>query len=98
MGKVNERDIERILDMVGLGEKKDLFIIISRWEEIVGKLISSRTKVLDLTEDGILLVEVNNSTWLTELRFMSYEILKKIREETGKEIKFIRFKIRRNSH
>lgn len=69
------------------------YSLFSRWPEIVGTKIASKSRPA-LWREETLVVEVQNSVWLTELRMMEPEILEKIRGACPEiAIKKIRFTI-----
>lgn len=54
------------------------YSFFAQWPEIVGAKIASKSRPA-LWREETLVVEVENSVWLTELRMMEPEILEKIR-------------------
>jgi hypothetical protein len=65
---------------------------ILRWREIVGEQIARQAQPESL-KNGVLLVLVQNSVWLSQLRFMAEELQKKLnRELASHEIKEIHFR------
>lgn len=55
------------------------YSLFTQWPDLVGETIA-RHAVPKIWRGDVLVVEVSNSAWLTELRMMEDDILKKIRE------------------
>ena len=59
-------------------------IVLQRtWERAVGEAVSKKTKPLSF-DDGVLSVEVADSSWAPELKKMSAELIAKINQALGK--------------
>ncbi|RRD35592.1 DUF721 domain-containing protein [Leucobacter sp. OH2974_COT-288] len=56
--------------------------ICRRWEEIVGPQVAARTKILYL-EDGVITVQAQSQTWVTELRRLRGQIVANINDRYG---------------
>ncbi len=84
-------EVAKYLRASGLDEKIDAASVIPLWAEKVGPKIASVTTPLH-TGEGTLVVAVQSSAWLMELRLMEREIVKRINEgkRTGR-IERIRF-------
>ena len=60
-------------------------IVLQRtWERAVGEAVSDKTKPLAF-DDGVLSVEVADSSWAPELEKMSAELIGKVNEALGKK-------------
>jgi len=59
--------------------------LISSWEEIVGKAISSRTTRVNI-RDHILYVNLNSSVARNELMMLKEALREKLNERAGKEV------------
>jgi predicted nucleic acid-binding Zn ribbon protein len=59
--------------------------LISSWEEIVGKAISSRTSRVYI-KDHILYVNLNSSVARNELMMLKEALREKLNERAGKEV------------
>ncbi|MCA1756408.1 MAG: DUF721 domain-containing protein [Bacteroidales bacterium] len=59
--------------------------IISRWQEIAGKAIASRTTKLYI-RDGILYIHLSSSVVRSELMMMRDSIRSRMNEEAGSEL------------
>jgi len=52
--------------------------VFARWPELVGEVIADHTRPARIT-DGELVIEAESAAWVSELRWMSDEILHQIR-------------------
>lgn len=57
--------------------------VVIDWRELVGPRIAARTRPRPIQEDGILWVQVSNSSWLHQLSFLRDELLARINERYG---------------
>lgn len=65
------------LERSGLAEKVEAATVVPDWAERVGENIAQVTRPLRVSE-GVLFVAVQSSAWLTELKMMEGEILKRL--------------------
>lgn len=56
--------------------------IFARWEELVGAEVASHARPYRLRA-GVLVVEVDQPAWATQLRFLSGDLLRKVSEVAG---------------
>lgn len=70
---------------MNLGEKLGEVGVISSWEEIVGKAISSRTSKIYI-KDHVLYVHLNSSVVRNELLMLREALKEKLNEKAGCEI------------
>jgi predicted nucleic acid-binding Zn ribbon protein len=73
---VREMNMEGKLNEIGL---------ISSWEEIVGKAISSRTSKLYI-KDHVLYVHLNSSVVRNELLMLRQALMEKLNQKAGTEV------------
>ncbi|MCY0899657.1 MAG: DciA family protein [Firmicutes bacterium] len=57
-----------------------LWLLERSWADVVGDVVSQHTKLLTLTEEGILWIAVPSSVWSSELLFHKPRILARIEE------------------
>ncbi len=80
---LQEMQIERKIKEVGL---------TSEWEEVVGKIIASKTEKITI-RDGIMYVHIRSSVVKSELMMIREELVRALNEKAGEElIKGIVFK------
>ncbi|MCD6501201.1 DUF721 domain-containing protein [bacterium] len=76
--------IRRILSKSGLDKEIKKSEIFGQWPEIVGKKIASKAELVAI-EQGILFVQVSDSSWRNELSLMEGIIIAKINETFDEE-------------
>lgn len=69
--------LKQALRNTGLDQKLLRYTFVSRWEDIVGGPMASRTRP-EVIRDGVLVVRVNDSTWAQELSFYKKALLKRL--------------------
>jgi len=83
--------LEELFDSLGMQEAIAQGKVLSLWEKAVGEVVARHTWARNI-KGGILVVEVEDSSWLQELLFMKEMIREKINQLVGtqvvKEIKF----------
>lgn len=72
----------RLLHARGLDSSVTLGAIMSAWEEAVGDLVSAHARPRAL-HGSSLVVEVDDPTWATQLRFLASTILDELRRRFG---------------
>ena len=71
--------------------------IWEKWEELVGKVIASKTHP-DYVQGKTLIVSVENSVWMQELEMQKREFVRKISEmKLPFEIREIRFRLKKHT-
>jgi len=55
------------------------------WPEVVGKQIANASEAISI-KDGILTISVKNPSWKTELKYMKYDICRKLNKTLGKSV------------
>jgi predicted nucleic acid-binding Zn ribbon protein len=70
---------------MNLGEKLSEVTVISSWEEIVGKAISSRTTKIFI-KDHILYVHLNSSVVRNELLMLRESLKEQLNKKAGSEV------------
>lgn len=86
-GKEPERllaALERAATRLGAPGITTLTGVFSRWEEAVGPQIAAHARPRSLWK-GVLVVSVDQPAWGAQLRFMSGQVLARLREVVGDE-------------
>jgi predicted nucleic acid-binding Zn ribbon protein len=84
-------ELQKYLQDSGLDERMEATFAVPEWAERVGPSIAAVTVPLRVNR-GTLLVAVNTSAWLMELRLMEREILRRLNEGRQKgRIERVRF-------
>ena len=77
--------IKDYISEMNLGDKLAETSLINSWEEIVGKVISSRTSKI-YVKDNVLHVHLTSSVVRNELMMLRESLRNKLNEKAGKEI------------
>lgn len=64
---------------LGLARPDALTVIFGRWEEVVGPSLAAHVRPIGL-RDGVLFVEVDESGWATQLRYLGDDVIKRVNE------------------
>lgn len=68
--------------------------VFGRWDDAVGPMIAGNVRPVRL-EHGALLVEVVDPAWATQVRFLTDDIRRRLREEAGVEVASIEVRVKR---
>lgn len=83
--------LQKYLDKAGISEKIEAASVVPEWPQLVGEGIAGVTTPLRVS-NGVLFVAVRSSAWLSELKLMEREILRKVNADRGRgKIAAIRF-------
>lgn len=83
--------LQKYLEKAGMSEKIEAASVVPEWTQLVGDGIAAVTTPLRVS-NGVLFVAVRSSAWLSELKLMEREILRKVNAERGRgRIAAIRF-------
>ncbi|HEY0303511.1 MAG TPA: DUF721 domain-containing protein [Longimicrobiales bacterium] len=74
--KVRET-LQKYLEKAGISEKIEAAAVVPEWPQLVGDGIAAVTTPLRVSS-GVLFVAVRSSAWLSELKLMEREILRKV--------------------
>jgi len=76
--------IQAFVKEKNLQKKFDEIEVVSSWEKILGKTVSSYTEKVNLY-NGVLFVKMKSSVVKSELMMMKEDIKKRLNEEAGSE-------------
>jgi predicted nucleic acid-binding Zn ribbon protein len=83
--------LQSYLQKAGISEKIEAASVVPEWTELVGEGIAAVTTPLRVSS-GVLFVAVRSSAWLSELKLMERDILKRLNAGKAKgRISAIRF-------
>ena len=68
--------------------------VFARWEDAVGEGIASHARPVRLS-DGVLVVEVDEPGWATQLRFLEADLLTRIQAVAGPGVTRLDIRVRR---
>lgn len=74
--------VDRVMKHLNAPNPSTVQGVFSRWPELVGDVIAEHTRPARII-DGELVIEADSAAWLSELRWMSDEILNQIRTKLG---------------
>jgi len=85
--------VARLIDDGPWGKQVKELQALSRWRDMVGLQIARQAQP-EALKDGVLVVRVQNSVWLSHLRFLAEELREKLnREIPSAPIREIRFRL-----
>jgi predicted nucleic acid-binding Zn ribbon protein len=83
--------LQKYLDKAGISEKIEAASVVPEWPRLVGEGIAGVTTPLRVS-NGVLVVGVRSSAWMTELKLMEREIVNRVNaDKTRGRISGIRF-------
>ena len=76
--------VDRVMKHLDAPNPSIVEAVFSRWPELVGEVIADNVRPARIT-DGELILETDSPAWVSEMRWMSEEILNQVRTklETG---------------
>jgi predicted nucleic acid-binding Zn ribbon protein len=74
--------LEHLARRLGAPTASSLGVVFSRWEEVVGPVIAAHTAPRSLI-DGVLVVSVDQPGWATQLRYLSTDLLQRLKDVAG---------------
>jgi predicted nucleic acid-binding Zn ribbon protein len=77
--------LDKLIETKGWEEKLDEAKLPDIWLEIVGEKIGKYAKTGKF-ENGILIIITESSTWRSELKLRSEELIGRLNEKLGKEV------------
>lgn len=87
-----DRTIPSVLRQLGLDRAIEEQRLLDAWPELVDKKLAGHTRAVSL-EQGVLVVEVDNQVWMTQLRFLKGEIIRalaaRFRPGSVRDIRFV---------
>jgi predicted nucleic acid-binding Zn ribbon protein len=70
--------------------------VFGRWEDAVGAQVASHVKPVKLDE-GVLVVEVDDPAWATQVKFLAPTITQRLGEVAGVQVDRIEVRVERRS-
>ena len=74
--------LDRLTASLGVPSAASLGAVFARWDDIVGEGVAAHVKPRSL-RDGTLVVVADQPVWVTQLRFLEADILRRLGEVTG---------------
>ena len=78
------RALDRLMGTLRAPSVDVLDSVFTRWAEIVGGDVAAHTRPQSI-DGGTLLVEAEDSTWASELRWLENEVLSRVAEVSGSD-------------
>lgn len=76
--------VDRVMRHLDAPEPSVVEAVFSEWSALVGEVIGSNTKPVRI-KDGVLLVEVQNQAWASEMQWMAEELVRQIQAKLDTE-------------
>ncbi len=74
--------MDRLLSSLRGGDRATTVSVFSRWTELVGDQIAAHCRPLKL-DGGVLVVEVDDPAWATQMKFLHSEVIERLRAGGG---------------
>ena len=84
--------LKKILLKIAGEKHHDLVMIALAWKPLVGDILADRSKITKY-EKGVLYIKAANHVWMQDFVLNKPELLTKLKEKTGLNIKNILFTI-----
>jgi predicted nucleic acid-binding Zn ribbon protein len=74
------RSLEYLVKKLGMPKMDTLAVVFRQWPEVVGPNIAEHSRPLSL-RDGVLKVVVDDSQWLTQLKWAGSKVVERLNAE-----------------
>lgn len=88
------RGLERVLKSLRGGDRRTTATVFGRWAELVGEPVCNHVRPLKL-DSGILIVEVDDPAWATQLKFLESDLLKRLNVGDQAPVERLEIRVRR---
>jgi predicted nucleic acid-binding Zn ribbon protein len=85
--------LDRVLRALRGGDTRSTSTVFGRWEDIVGSDIAAHARPLKLS-DGVLVVEVDEPAWATQLRFLEADLVARLADTGGLSVSRVEVRVR----
>ena len=86
--------LDRVLRSLKGGDRQTTVTVFSRWSDLVGESVAAHVRPLKL-DGGTLIVEVDDPTWATQMKFLEADLLGRLKESGGMSVERIEIRVRR---
>lgn len=90
-------ELNRLLQRLGSEPLDNLASVFNDWAVLVGEQVAAHVSPVRL-QDGRLLVEVDDPTWATQMRFLEAHIIERVSARSQVAITAIDVRVKRNPH
>ena len=87
--------LDALLDRLGADTTSAISGVFGEWAQIVGEQVAQHVTPIKL-ERGKLIVEVDDPSWATQMRFLEPQLIEKIHVATSNTINAIEVRVKRN--
>jgi len=87
--------LDALLDRLGADTASAISGVFGEWAQIVGEQVAKHVTPIKL-ERGRLIVEVDDPSWATQMRFLESQLIEKIHVATSSTITAIEVRVKRN--
>ena len=88
-------ELNRLLKRLGSEPASNVASVFDNWDALVGEQVAAHVSPVRL-QDGRLLVEVDDPTWATQLRFLESQIINRVSARSQVAITAIEVRVKRN--
>lgn len=88
-------ELNRLLKRLGSEPAGNVASVFDNWEALVGEQVAAHVSPVRL-QDGRLLVEVDDPTWATQMRFLESQIINRVSDRSQVAITAIEVRVKRN--
>ena len=78
----------------GAAGRADVGGVFGRWDDAVGPALAAHVRPVRL-EDGVLLVEVDDPAWATQVRFLADDVCRRLLEVAGVRVERVEVRVGR---
>ena len=87
--------LDALLDRLGAESSTAITGVFGEWPKIVGEQVAQHVTPIKL-ERGRLIVEVDDPSWATQMRFLEPQLIEKLNAATTSTITAIEVRVKRN--
>ena len=87
--------LDALLDRLGAESSTAITGVFGEWPNIVGEQVAQHVKPIKL-ERGRLIVEIDDPSWATQMRFLEPQLIEKLNAATTSTITTIEVRVKRN--
>lgn len=87
--------LARVLKRIKVVDRQTGMGLFSNWRDIVGDAVADNVTPKRL-ENKVLVVEVSDNAWATQLRFLESRLVATLREHVGDEVESLQIRVRRS--
>ena len=87
--------LDALLDRLGAESTAAITGVFAEWPKIVGEQVAQHVTPIKL-ERGRLIVEIDDPSWATQMRFLEPQLVEKLNASTTSTITAIEVRVKRN--